>query len=258
MARRRSCLYAFGLTGTWRTVREWWRRGTARLERPGPELAARALTVVWLASSVIALVAGFRFFGHYFHLVLPALCLLAAGPLLAFWDRFARLRPVIVLALVVPALAALAVSTVLRAAVVGHFDPKPPYATVADRLREISRPDDSIFVWGHSTEIYVMAQRPPGTRFLFCDYLTGTSPGTLSATGMADPTPNVVGSAWNMLFDDLERRRPRFFIDPSPAGWDGYRLFPLTRYPRLQAYVRKHYMERDVVAGVIIYERSER
>jgi hypothetical protein len=250
--------YAFGLTGTWRTVREWWRRGTTRLERQGPELASRALAVVWLASSVIALVAGFRFFGHYFHLVLPALCLLAAGPLLAFWDRFARLRPVIVLALVVPALGALAVSTVLRATVVGHFDPKPPYQTVADRLRKISRPDDAIFVWGHSTEIYVMAQRQPGTRFSFCDYLTGTSPGTLSATGMADPTPNVVGPAWDMLFEDLDRRRPRFFLDPSPAGWDGYRRFPLSRYPRLQAYVRTHYAERDEVAGVTIYERRER
>jgi hypothetical protein len=248
--------YAFGLAGTWRTVREWWRRGTTRLDRPGFELAARALAVIWLASSVIALVAGFRFFGHYFHLVLPALCLLAAGPLLAFWDRRTRLRPAIVLAVVVPAVAALAVSTVLRATVVGHFDPKPPYATVADRLREISRPDDSIFVWGHSTEIYVMAERPAGTRFSFCDYLTGTSPGTLSATGMADPTPNVVAPAWDMLFDDLARRRPRFFVDASPAGWDGYRLFPLSRYPRLQVYVREHYVERERVAGVVIYERS--
>jgi hypothetical protein len=250
--------YAFGLTGTWRTLREWWRRGTTRLDRPGSELAARALAVIWLASSVIALVAGFRFFGHYFHLVLPALCLLAAGPLLSCWDRFGRLRPLIALAFVAPALAALAMSTVLRTAVVGHFDPKPPYAEVAERLREISSPDDSVFVWGHSAEIYVMAERGAGTRFSFCDYLTGTSPGTLTASGIFDPTPNVVAPAWDMLFDDLARRRPRFFVDPSPAGWDGYRLFPLARYPRLEAYVRAHYAERDRVAGVVIYERTVR
>jgi MFS family permease len=252
--------YAFGLTGTWRTIREWWRRGTARPDRPEPEpeLAARALAVIWLASSVIALVAGFRFFGHYFHLVLPALCVLAAGPLLAFWDRFGRLRPAITLLLVAPALAALAVSTVLRTTVVGRFDPKPPYATVAARLQEISSPDDTIFVWGHSTELYVLAERQTGTRFSFCDYLTGASPGTRTATALADPSPNVVASAWKMLFDDLARRRPRFLVDPTPAGWDGYGLFPLARYPRLYAYVRAHYVERDHVGGVVIYERSAR
>lgn len=248
--------YAFGLTGTWRTVREWWRRGIARVGRPGPELEARTLAVVWLASSVIALCAGGRFFGHYFHVILPALSVLAAGPLLAFWDRFARLRPVVTLLFVVPALVALSVSSVLRTTVLGHFDPKPPYETVAARVREISRPDDSIFVWGHSTELYVFSRRPDGTRFSFCDYLTGTSPGTRSATGQADPTPNVVGPAWNMLFDDLARRKPRFLLDASAAGWDGYGRFPLTRYPRLSDYVRAHYVERERVAGVVIYERS--
>jgi 4-amino-4-deoxy-L-arabinose transferase-like glycosyltransferase len=246
--------YAFGLTGTWRTVRACWRRGFAGASRP--ELAARILAVVWLTVSVVALLPGQRFFGHYFHLVLPASCLLATGPLLAFWDRFKRPRPVLALLVLVPAAVALVVSTVLHGAVMDRLDPKPPYEEVAARLRAESGPDDSVFLWGHSVEVYVLARRTTGTRFVFCDYLTGTSPGTRSQLGLDDPAPNVVQPAWGMLFDDLEHRRPRFLVDLAPAAWNGYDRFPLSRYPALDAYVRAHYLERDRVAGVRIYERN--
>jgi 4-amino-4-deoxy-L-arabinose transferase-like glycosyltransferase len=246
--------YAFGLAGVWRTASDWWRRGFAGASRP--ELAARTLAVVWLAASIVALLPGFRFFGHYFHLVLPSLCLLATGPLLAFWDRFRRPRPVLALLVVVPAAVALAVSTVLYGAVMDRLDPKPPYEEIANRLRAVSGPDDSVFLWGHSVEVYGLARRTLGTRFLFCDYLTGTSPGTRSQLGLDDPTPNVVRPAWGMLFDDLDHRRPRFLVDLAPAAWNGYDRFPISRYPALDAYLRAHYRERDRVAGVRIYERS--
>ena len=59
-----------------------------------------------------------------------------------------------------------------------------------------------------------------------------------------------------MLFDDLEHRQPRFLVDLAPAAWNGYDRFPLSRYPALDAYVRAHYLERDRVAGVRIYERN--
>jgi hypothetical protein len=248
--------YAFGLAGAWATLRAWTRRpaadGPSRVE---PASVARLLALVWLASSAIAVAAGFRFFGHYFLLVLPPLCLLAAGPILAAWDRRPRLRPALALLVVVPALVALAMSSVLRASVVGRLDPKPPYATVAARLRALSDPRDRVFVWGYSTQIYVYAGLPLGARFSFCDYLTGVSQGTRTVGGRADPTPNVVWSAWDMLFDDLDRRQPRWFVDAAAAGWDAYGPFQVARYPRLAAYVAAHYRERERVAGVVVYER---
>jgi 4-amino-4-deoxy-L-arabinose transferase-like glycosyltransferase len=250
--------YAFGLAGAWGTLRAWrgrWRPGAGR---PGSGLWGRTLAVVWLAVSAVAVVPGYRFFGHYFHLVLPALSLLAAGPLVAFWDRFGRLRPALVALVVVPAAVALSIATVLQGAVMGRLDPKPPYAVVAARLRQLSGPDDGIFVWGHSVEVYVLSRRPAGTRFIFCDYLTGTSPGTASQKGLSDPTPNVVPLAWSQLFDDLERRRPRLFVDLSPAGWNSYDRFPVSRYPLLAAYLKARYRERSRVAGVVIYERDDR
>ena len=248
--------YAFGPIGCWRTIREWRRWGPAGASRP--ELAARTLAVVWLAASIVALVPGRRFFGHYFLLVLPALCLLSTGPLLAFWDRSRRLRPVVALLVVVPAAVALVVSTALHGAVMDRLDPQPPYEKVAARLRQLSGPDDPVFIWGHSVAVYFLARRTTGTRFLICDYLTGTSPGTRSQYGLEDPTPNVVQPAWDLLFDDLNRRQPPLLVDLAPAGWNGYDRFPLSRYPRLDAYVRAHYRERDRVAGAVIYERSRK
>ena len=64
-------------------------------------------------------------------------------------------------------------------------------------------------------------------------------------------------AAWDMLFSDLEQRRPRLFVDAAAAGWDGYDKFPLARYPRLGAYVATHYDRRDVVSGVVIYTRRD-
>jgi hypothetical protein len=247
--------YAFGLAGTWRAMRDWWRRGLSGAGRPGPRLAGRVLAAAWLAGSVIALVPGRRFFGHYFLLVLPALCLLATGPLLAFWDRHRRLRPAVALLVVVPAAVALSVSTVLHAAVMDRLDPKPPFAEVASRLRQLSGPDDSLFVWGHSVELYDLSRRTAGTRFVFCDYLTGTSPGTPSQSGVEDPTPNIVPESWDMLLDDLDRRQPRLLVDLAPAGWNSYDRFPISRYPRLERYVRAHYRERARVDGVVVYQR---
>ena len=249
--------YAFGLGGAWTTAREWRREsGSGAFGYLDTERVARTLALVWLASSAIALTAGFRFFGHYFLLILPPLCLLAARPILAAWDGCRRLRLALALLIVVPAIVALVMSTTLRAPVVGRLDPKPPYERVAARLRELSDPRDRVFVWGYSTQIYVYAGRPLGTRFSFCDYLTGVSQGTRTARGEADPTPNIVWAAWDMLFDDLDHRRPRWVLDSAAAGWDAYGPFQMARYPRLASYVAAHYRERERVAGVVFYERS--
>ncbi len=94
-----------------------------------------------------------------------------------------------------------------------------------------------------------------GSRFSFCNYMTGESPGTPTETGTWSADANQVPAAWEMLFDDLERRRPALFVDAAAAGWDGYGKYPLTRYPRLRGYVDKHYRSVETRAGVVLYRR---
>jgi hypothetical protein len=59
-----------------------------------------------------------------------------------------------------------------------------------------------------------------------------------------------------MLLDDLDRRRPRLFVDAAAAGWDGYGKYPLARYPRLRDYVARNYRAVEAPAGVVLYERT--
>lgn len=244
-------LYLLGAREAWTTIRDWWSGDGDRLE-------PRALALVWLAASAVSLAAGARFFGHYFHHVTPALSLLAAAPLVRSWLHRRRWRTVLAAGFAVPAVACLVFNTALRAEVVAHTEPEPDYGGVTAALRRAAADNDRVFVWGNSPQVYVLAERPMGTRFSFCNYQTGISPGTRTEKGDADPRVNSLPDAWDDLFLDLEGRQPRWILDAAAAGWDGYGPFPISRYPRLDAYVRAHYVLAERVDGVAFYERSPR
>jgi len=213
------------------------------------------LGLLWLATSTIALAAGGRFFGHYFHLVLAPLCLLAA-PGFCRWWRATRLARAVLLGLCAgPALAFFGLATVGRKLAARLDEGDPPYEQVAARIAAITTPDERVFVWGNSPQLYILARRPMGTRFSFCNYMTGESPGTPTEDGRWSADANQLPASWDMLFADLERRQPALLVDAAAAGWDGYDKFPPSRYPRLRAYVDQHYGPVEVDAGVVLYRR---
>ena len=212
-------------------------------DAPAP---AAVLGVLWLATSAIALVTGGRFFGHYFHLVLAPLCLLAAPGFCRLWGRGRAYRGALVALCALPALFFFWLATLGRPfAAAWDEGTEPPYGEVAARIAALTTPDDRVFVWGNSPQLYVLARRPMGARFSFCNYMTGESPGTPTQTGQWDADANQLPAAWDMLFADLERRRPALFVDAAAAGWDGYGKFPLARYPRLRAFVDRHYQPAE-------------
>jgi hypothetical protein len=222
---------------------------------PAPSVV---LGVLWLATSAVAVAAGGRFFGHYFHLLLAPLCLLAAPSFCRLWRRGRTFRAALVALCALPALFFLALSTVARPLAAALDEREPPYDEVAARIAELTTIDDRVFVWGNSPQLYVLARRAMGARFSFCNYMTGESPGTPTETGAWNADANQLPAAWDMLFSDLERRRPTLFVDAAAAGWDGYGRYPMGRYPRLRAYVERNYRLADVRAGVALYRRLER
>ena len=108
---------------------------------------------------------------------------------------------------------------------------EPPYGVVAARIDRLTAPDERIFVWGNSPQLYVLARRPMGARFSSANFVTGESPGTPTETGARNADLNQDPVRWQMLFEDLERRRPALLVDAAAAGWDGYGKYPLARYP---------------------------
>ncbi len=222
------------------------------IDVPAP---SAVLGLLWLATSAVAVATGGRFFGHYFHLILAPLCLLAAPAFHRFWCKGWSYRVPLSVLSALPALFFFVLSTVGRPLAAALDEREPPYDDVATRIAAITAPDDRIFVWGNSPQLYVLARRPMGTRFSFCNYMTGESPGTPTETGQWDADANQLPAAWDMMFADLERRRPALFVDAAAAGWDGYDKFPLVRYPRLRAYVDRNYRPVEVRAGVVLYRR---
>ena len=213
------------------------------------------LGLLWLLTAAIAVSAGGRFFGHYFHLVLAPLCLLAAPAACRLWNRGGSRRAALVALCALPALCFFALATFGRPVAAALDEHEPRYDAVAARIAEMTAPDERIFVWGNTPQLYILARRPMGTRFSFCNYMTGESPGTPTETGLRNADANQLPAAWEMLFSDLEQRRPTLFVDAAAAGWDGYGKYPLARYPRLRAYVNANYRPIDVLDGVVLYRR---
>jgi hypothetical protein len=251
--------YALGIAGAIATARALVRqvrppRSRSRSPRHAPE-PRDVMALLWLLSSALAVCAGGRFFGHYFHLILPPLCLLGAAGFLRLWDQSRTIRRWLIGLCAAPALVFLLLATVARplAEKLDHAD--PPYQPVAARLAALSPSNARIFVWGNSPQLYVLARRQMGTRFSFCNYMTGESPGTPTETGERDAGANVLQASWDMLFADLELRRPLLFVDAAAAKWDGYEKFPVDRYPELARYRAEHYRPVEAEQGVIIYVR---
>ena len=248
--------YALGITGAVAAARRLLRlrRTPSAAEGDG---CLEVLGLAWLLTGVIALGAGGRFFGHYFHLVLAPLCLLAAPGFMRLWDRSRPWRAVLVGLCLVPAALFFALATFARplAERLDHRD--PPYEDVAARIAAHSAPGDRVFVWGNSPQLYLLARRPMGTRFSFCNYVTGESPGTPTETGARDAQANSLADGWRMMFEDLESRAPVLFVDAAAAGWDGYDKYPVSRYPRLASYLGQRYQLLEEIRGVRLYRRRQ-
>lgn len=248
--------YALGLLGAISTSRALYRSVRSLSHNQASDVPLSSVVgLLWLVTSAIAVCAGGRFFGHYFHLVLPSLCLLAAPGFLRLWNCGRRSRGALVAACALPALCFFSLASFARPLAASLDEREPTYEGVATRIAALTSAEERVFVWGNSPQLYVLARRPMGTRFSFCNYMTGESPGTPTETGQRDADLNQLPAAWDMLFADLEDRRPALFVDAAAAGWDGYDKFPLARYPRLRSYVDLYYRPIEIHTGVVLYRR---
>jgi hypothetical protein len=204
----------------------------------------------WLVASALAVTAGGRFFGHYFHQTTAPLAVLAAPAAV----RLARRRPRLVGAVMgVPAAVFFLLGVFHDPMMAAAGDPDPDYRAIAAVIDAHATPTDRVVVWGNAPVLYFEAQRPLGSRFVFSNYLTGLSPATRTQTDPhADASANVVKEGWDMFETDLLERRPRIFVDTSPGNIAAYGKFPPEHYPRLQAILVRDYVPVGEVAGARI------
>jgi hypothetical protein len=232
-------LYVLGARGAWRAVCA----GTP-FER---------FACWWLVASAVAVCAGGRFYGHYFHQLTAPLAVLAAPGAAALL----RARPVLSRALIAVPAAGFVVAGALHARVMTLIgQPDPDYSHMAAVVRSLAGPDDSVCIWGNLPVLYFEAERPLGCRFVFANYLTGMSPATATQYDPdADASANIVPEAWDMLEADFAARRPRLVLDASYGDVANYGKFPPAKFPRLAAMLARDYRPVAIVDGVRVLAR---
>jgi hypothetical protein len=196
---------------------------------------------LWLATGLVAFVAGWRFFGHYWYQVLPPLCLLA-GLGAASCSRM--VRRVLVVAVAAPALAAWVLAFTLPTA------PGPTVAGLAGYAAAHTRPTDRVTVWGDVPEVYWLSGRWPGGAMVSADFVTGKSAGRVNGPQRrVDATPG----ARSTYMKSLTAHPPELFFDTSTAGFRQYRKYPVTVVPQLAQFLRSRYQPVATIHGVRVY-----
>ena len=205
---------------------------------------------LWTLSGFVAVLAGLRFFPHYYLQLLPPLCLLATRALTS-WQVFTRrwvlgAISLILIGTTVYYLAEAFPRTNNRDATIA-FD-------VARYVHDHTGPNDRVLVWGHSPEVYWASDRLPATRFLTTGFLTGASGGRPpDRVGMQYATPG----AWSQFLDDLRRHAPMLIVDMSQANQRNARFYPPRKFPLFARYLASgHWRRVAVVDGAGIYRRS--
>ncbi len=234
---------------------QWWlATREARVASPDP---ARKALVLAFALTWIPVSLGGRFYEHYFLQFLPVLAILsapAAVSLLGRWDGLGRWTR--------RALAFFAFFPVIFWAghgfvrgYIGQCPLQDPRArAIAGWLRQNTAPADRVFVWGHYSPLYYMADRLPGTRY----YATSVHVGDFDPAHLPDGfdlRPYVSARDVRQTIVDLEQSGTRWFIDTAPSGLHRWGHAPLSVAPHLQEYVQARYALVAEPAGARVYRR---
>jgi hypothetical protein len=195
---------------------------------------------LWVATGLLSVAVGFRFFSHYWFQVLPALCLLAA-PVAAAATRTTK-RVVI---------GVIAITTVLCWSVAWvPYQPKGVAPLVAAVKRD-TRPSDRIAIWGSFPEVYWLSGREPSGSFVLSDLIVDRN-GALNERSAR--SHHLMGNAATTFVRSLNANPPRLFLDTSTANLRDYENYPLSLVPAAANFVHDNYRPIGRVDGVTIYE----
>jgi hypothetical protein len=128
---------------------------------------------VWIVISFAGVILGLRFFPRYYFLLLPPMIIAASRG----WSLLAHNR------IAFAALAALLAVplirfgkpyiTLARGATMTDLSMDRDSRAASEKLRALSHPGDTLFVWGFRPDIFIDSEIPAGTRFLESQPISG-------------------------------------------------------------------------------------
>jgi hypothetical protein len=226
-----------GAIMTCRDKRETWAGRTAE----------RTALFGLLAASAIGAAAGARFYQHYYVQLIPPLTLLAAPYYARLWSRAMQPPCWLLRTRVTYAWLAVTVIAFSIAHWIGLAQRRVP-SEAGRYLFKHSAPDDRIFVWGQTSQIYLDAHRRPASRYIETFPLTGYVFG--GPIPGFDTRRRILPGAWNTLQQDFARHPPAYIVDvqdPSKAQ------YPVKDFPILAKLIAEKYRPVAHTAEGVIY-----
>ena len=199
--------------------------------------------VLWIAISAVAVALGLRFFPRYYLQLLPPLIIAAS-----YGAARLRYRNCLVAALLLVPLIRFGPRYIQMA------EQKPWADTALDRdsreagrqLRALSRPGESLFIWGYRPELWLYSELPDATWFLDSQALTGVP----ADRHLTQSIPIADG---RLAREELARSLPTFVAD----GLSLYNpRLSISSYPELHNWFAQ-YREVARTAGFILYRRAD-
>ncbi|MFE9997542.1 ArnT family glycosyltransferase [Streptomyces avermitilis] len=191
---------------------------------------------LWPASSAVAVLLGFHFFGHYFLQLIPPVALLATAALQALpRDR-----------MVTAVLTSACCCTLFLTW--GLLAPRSDLAhaeRLADAVVRRTAPGDPVLVWGIHPETYWLADRAPASRYLTAGLLTNYSGGR---DGPQVGERYAVEGAWPAFRAELAAHPPALIVDDSRD-----KPYRPERVPSLRRILATGYEEVGRVEGAVLY-----
>ena len=117
---------------------------------------------------------------------------------------------------------------------------------VAMAMRDMTKREESVFVWGFCPQLYVLGKLRPATRFTFTAILSGKT--VEGRTIRSEPR------AWELLKADIEKERPALVVDASSLFLTD---LPLDRFPEFKGWLLQRYRPVRDLQGCRFYERND-
>jgi hypothetical protein len=179
---------------------------------------------IWIVISFVGVVLGLRFFPRYYFLLLPPMIIAAARG----WSLLSknRLAPLVLGALLAVPLIRFGKPyvTLARGGTMSDLSMDRDSRAAAQKLRDFSRPDDTLFVWGFRPDIFIDSGLPAGTRFLESQPISGVLADRhlFSSQSIAPDftVPNVrelAGTKPTWIVDGLGLYNPSLALQRQPA-----------------------------------------
>ncbi|MEO6953337.1 MAG: glycosyltransferase family 39 protein, partial [Polyangia bacterium] len=203
--------------------------------------------LAWCGLSAVAVAAGGHFLGHYYLQLVAPLSLLAAvelstSSLSIVWHRA-------LLAITFTTATIFLCLSPLMDPIEGAFSNKPAiYRAVAAYVRDHTRPDDRIFVWGAGAPIYEASGRLCATRFV--GFLRGIDRAANESPALGW---DCGAEVWPLLLEDFATHPPVLFVDTAPSDLMHFARYPISRFPALANFVSERYDREATVAGTVIW-----